>query len=254
VKFTRTGTVESGEVEFDMSADVASPHNAVASPEDYTEKNLAVRLYGEGADNTKGSAGLEQNRLACAAQEPRRPAHHPPRAVHRAALRMPPGPPPALSDADIAKMDLTTARKEWATRKTYVQKNPTVDTAIKGPPERRSPQACRTDEQGTQLGRRHLMSSLVTMFRSLPRSVRWILIGGAGILGYFVVLEPTVEYVTRLNSESDSMASQLARTDAERRARAGAEEVIRLGISRFGNVEFPGDPEARPVEFNKQIF
>lgn len=97
------------------------------------------------------------------------------------------------------------------------------------------------------------MSSLVATYRSLPRSVRWILIGGAGILGYFVVLEPTVEYVTRLNSESDSMASQLARTDAERRARAGAEEVIRLGISRFGNVEFPGDPEARPVEFNKQI-
>jgi hypothetical protein len=97
------------------------------------------------------------------------------------------------------------------------------------------------------------MSSLVATYRSLPRSVRWVLIGGAGILGYFVVLEPTVEYVTRLNSESDSMASQLARTDAERRARAGAEEVIRLGISRFGNVEFPGDPEARPVEFNKQI-
>ncbi|HLO40124.1 MAG TPA: hypothetical protein VK176_03810 [Phycisphaerales bacterium] len=97
------------------------------------------------------------------------------------------------------------------------------------------------------------MSSLLSKFQSLPRSARWLLAAGAGVGGYFLVVEPVVEYVSKLNSESDSMAIQLARTDAERRARAGAEETIRLGISRFGMVEFPGDPEARPVDFNRQV-
>lgn len=97
------------------------------------------------------------------------------------------------------------------------------------------------------------MSTLLTRFGSLPRSLRWLLGGGTAIAAYFVVVEPAVDYWSRTNIESDSMASVLERSDAERRARAGAEDIIKAGVAKFGQVEFPGDPEVRPVEFNKQI-
>lgn len=130
VKVTRTGTVESGEVEFDMSAEVASPHNAVASPEDFTAKTLAVRLYGEGADNTKEAPVSSKSGSRRTSRTEESGASTSSGGSSRRAADAA-GPPPALSDADIAKMDLNTARKEWAARKTYVQKNPTLDTANK---------------------------------------------------------------------------------------------------------------------------
>ncbi|MCG3123482.1 MAG: hypothetical protein GIKADHBN_01901 [Phycisphaerales bacterium] len=96
-------------------------------------------------------------------------------------------------------------------------------------------------------------SALVGRFQALPRSLRWLVAAAAGFAAYFLVVEPAVDYVTRTNIESDSMALRLQRLDAEREARAGAEQTIATGIARFGNVEFPGDPEVRSVEFNRQI-
>ncbi|HLO40125.1 MAG TPA: PilN domain-containing protein, partial [Phycisphaerales bacterium] len=128
VKVTRTGTIEGGKVEFDMSADVASPHNAVANAENFTEKNLATRLYGEGADNLKEApvAAKGGSRRTSTTTDSGSSTSNASRRGGDAS-----GPPPALSDADIAKLDLTTARKEWANRKSYLQKNPTLDTASK---------------------------------------------------------------------------------------------------------------------------
>ena len=97
------------------------------------------------------------------------------------------------------------------------------------------------------------MTSAVARFRALPRSVRWLVGGGLAFACYFVIVEPTVDYWSKTNGASDSMAGQLERADAERKARAGAEDTIRQGVAKFGQVEFPGDPEVRPAEFNKQI-
>jgi hypothetical protein len=88
---------------------------------------------------------------------------------------------------------------------------------------------------------------------SLPRSMRWLLIGAGAVGLYFGAVEPMVDFVVTRNSESDKIEAVLRRYDAERRARAGAEQQIELGLAKFGVVEFPGDPEARPIEFNTQI-
>ncbi|MFZ2874304.1 MAG: hypothetical protein WAZ94_07460, partial [Phycisphaerales bacterium] len=39
--------------------------------------------------------------------------------------------PPPILDEDIAKMDRATAMSEWVKRKTYPQKNPKLDPAIR---------------------------------------------------------------------------------------------------------------------------
>ena len=39
--------------------------------------------------------------------------------------------PPAVTDEEIKKMDRATADRAWVARKVYVQKNPTLDPAVK---------------------------------------------------------------------------------------------------------------------------
>jgi Tfp pilus assembly protein PilN len=125
--------------EFDLSARVmTNPHVPVKLTEesDFAKRPLAERLYGEGASNTAAvSAGGEstaerprrrsETRVSGEAParseaESRRPAEVKPAAV-----------PPPLTDADIAKMDRTTAMREWSSRQAYVQKNPQLDAATK---------------------------------------------------------------------------------------------------------------------------
>lgn len=97
------------------------------------------------------------------------------------------------------------------------------------------------------------MNRIIERYQRMPRSLRWLLAAAAAFAVYFGVVEPIIDYVSRVNIEADKMASVLERSDAERRARAGAEQVIASGVARFGQVEFPGEPEVRSVEFNKQI-
>ncbi len=97
------------------------------------------------------------------------------------------------------------------------------------------------------------MTSVAQRFHSLPRSMRWLLLGGAVIGAYFAIVDPVLAYVSDLSLDSDKMAFNLERASKDRIATQGAEQTIATGKSHFGEVEFPGDPEARPVEFNKQI-
>lgn len=97
------------------------------------------------------------------------------------------------------------------------------------------------------------MSSLIARIKSLPRSMRWLLTGGVLCLLYFFVVEPVIVYVNSVNMDSDKIAVVLERADVERKAREGSDKIISTGKAKFGHVEFPGDPEARPVEFNRQI-
>ncbi|HYE61200.1 MAG TPA: PilN domain-containing protein [Phycisphaerales bacterium] len=126
--------------EFDMTAKVTDNVHAqvkITEENDYAAKPLGVRLHGEGASNTAVAPASEPERRggrrpdrdrgersgdapARTEGESRRPASTTPTAV-----------PPPLTDADIAKMDRNTAMKEWSSRQSYAQKNPSLDSATK---------------------------------------------------------------------------------------------------------------------------
>ncbi len=131
VKVGRTESLEGGAVEFDLTADVVSPHNKVTGMEDFAAKNLAVRLYGEGADNFKEDPPTDKSK----SRRPSRANGEEPGKEGSSSTTSrrggDEGPPPALSDAEINKLDSTAAAREFAKRRSYVQKNPTLDTATK---------------------------------------------------------------------------------------------------------------------------
>ena len=156
VKLNRTEATGDG-VEFDVTADVVNPHVKAAGVEDFAAKPLAVRLYGDGAVNTtmpknkgKEAAPAREARTTSRApvDRPERPERNnnngggggdrgsdrgsrSSEAPSRPAASPPGEAPPPLTDDQISKMDRGAATKEWVARKTFPQKNPTVDAATK---------------------------------------------------------------------------------------------------------------------------
>ncbi len=129
VKLNRKERKENG-VEFDISADIVQPHLPV-SGEDYAKQPLAVRLFGEGAVNTAVAKPAADRR----SERPRRGGEDEDRSSssdsRRPAPSQPAAVPPPLSEADIAKMERSKVTTEFATRRSYVQKNPGLDAATK---------------------------------------------------------------------------------------------------------------------------
>ncbi|MFZ4573164.1 MAG: PilN domain-containing protein [Phycisphaerales bacterium] len=132
VKLNRKERAASG-VEFDISADIVQPHLAV-SGEDYAKESLAVRLYGANAVNTATAAPKDTPAATRKADRPRRePEGDEPASAgaRRPAASEPTTPPPPLTEAEIAKMDRGKVMAEFASRRSYVQKNQSLDAATK---------------------------------------------------------------------------------------------------------------------------
>jgi Tfp pilus assembly protein PilN len=128
-------------VEFQMSAAVSSPHSpAAGSPEDFAAKPLAVRLYGEGASNTTtpvatASAASDSAPSRAERATTPRPSREPSSSSSSTAT---PAPrinndelPPVLTDDQINTMPRTTAMLEMVKRRTYPQKNRSLDAGEK---------------------------------------------------------------------------------------------------------------------------
>jgi hypothetical protein len=75
---------------------------------------------GSGGGNGGGGGDRGNDRASRNSEAPTRPAASPPGEA-----------PPPLTDEQIAKMDKPVATKEWVNRKTFPQKNPTLDAATK---------------------------------------------------------------------------------------------------------------------------
>ena len=114
-------------IEFEITAVVGNAH---AEPSktlpDYAETPLAVRLYGEGATNTRWSASTPAS--ARSTRSASRPSRESTGDRERASERPTTSAnfseePKVLSDADIAAMDKMTALKERTVRRAYMMAN-----------------------------------------------------------------------------------------------------------------------------------
>ena len=129
IKVNRTETTSAGSVEFNLSADLipAQAHAPVKPASDFAAESLSKRLHGvevvAGA-TPAGGAGDDRARRGDRRAE-----------TEQAESRRPVAPsdamPPAVTDEEIKKMDRATANRAWVARKVYVQKNPTLDPAVK---------------------------------------------------------------------------------------------------------------------------
>jgi len=95
--------------------------------------------------------------------------------------------------------------------------------------------------------------SLTARYAALPRVTRWVIFAGALIATYFGVVEPVLDRTNQLSARADAKSASLAAYEKNRASLTAADAAVKLGLARFGMVEAPGDPEGRPVEFNRMI-
>lgn len=110
-------------VEFDLAADVVQPTLPVNGADDFASpgKTLAERLYGKGASNTAVEAKPERS--------DRQSGRDRPSASSRSSDAGS-GPPPPVSDAEIAKMSQSEAMHAWAIRR-KATKTSGLDPAVR---------------------------------------------------------------------------------------------------------------------------
>lgn len=137
VKITRRDAKSDGGIEFDISADqVVNAHLAFAPIDDFAARTLAARL------------GVDESAMTADAGDPalrsERPARRNGRTSGtpsadadgtRAASERPAAastePPSEISQAEIDKLDHSTAMKSWVLRRSFISKNPKLDPSLK---------------------------------------------------------------------------------------------------------------------------
>lgn len=97
------------------------------------------------------------------------------------------------------------------------------------------------------------MTRAAAYYRSLPRAARWALWGLTGLLLYFVVVEPLVGLYGSMSHRASAEAAMLVSFDQAKRKADEAQASVATGISRFGQVAPPGDPDARPDAFGRKV-
>lgn len=134
IKQNRNESKVGGGAEFDLSAQIepSQVHLPVKPKEDFAATNLAVRLHGPGASNTSMPVGAK--REAPRTRSSSRSSGTSSDAVdtsRRPAATASAEAPPAVTDAEIAAMDRTTAMRGFSTRRQFLQRNLGLDPTIK---------------------------------------------------------------------------------------------------------------------------
>ena len=95
--------------------------------------------------------------------------------------------------------------------------------------------------------------SLLTTFKQMPRAGQWTTLALVGLVAYFAVIEPTVEKIGKLGGRAESRRAELVAFEKEQQTGDNARSRVALGVSRYGEVLWPGDPESREAAFNRKI-
>lgn len=93
----------------------------------------------------------------------------------------------------------------------------------------------------------------VARFNSLPRAVRWLLVFGAGLGAYFLVVEPAMDATLRLSSASDTLQARLRGASSSDRGFLSALAQVESGVQRFGPVNLPAESAAGSEAFNRRV-
>lgn len=97
------------------------------------------------------------------------------------------------------------------------------------------------------------MSSLRSRWQTMPRAMKWAVMGVLGIIIYFAGVEPLIDLMVSYQKRADSAEATLARFAEGGKELEQASMTISEGTRRHGSVEPPGDPEHRALELNKAV-
>ncbi len=94
------------------------------------------------------------------------------------------------------------------------------------------------------------MTNPTNKFRDLPRAARWGIVAVGLLVAYFLVIEPVIDTINKVNSKADDRIGQLVALTHDP---SGNAADIALGVRKFGEVLLPGDEQTRSVAFNRRV-
>jgi hypothetical protein len=97
------------------------------------------------------------------------------------------------------------------------------------------------------------MENLFAQYRALPRAARWALLATAGILLYFLAVEPTLDATNRLNVRADQLALGLRQEAALKATDSSPGRAIADGLQAFGQPVLPTDKAAAPDAIHRIV-
>jgi Tfp pilus assembly protein PilN len=135
VTVKRSDAKADGGVTFTVTMGVSNVHGQIAASEewDWAKKNIAVRLHGEGALIKTPPVGKEgaADGARSSSRRASRPESGDAPESKPTEKREAGGVPVALTDEQIAKMERSAAMREMSARRTYPQRNPSLDSSSK---------------------------------------------------------------------------------------------------------------------------
>lgn len=90
-------------------------------------------------------------------------------------------------------------------------------------------------------------------FKSLPRSVRWLIFAAVGISAYFAVIEPVVEATVKANGRVQAMTARIQSVQAMSRQADDDLQTIALGERLHGPIAIPGPRGERASALNRAV-
>lgn len=97
------------------------------------------------------------------------------------------------------------------------------------------------------------MTHLLDAFRSMPRAGRWLAYLVAVCIAFFLVVQPILNAIDRIDARADGAMSELGDQGSARQAQEQSGNEVRLGMTALGQVAFPGEPAERSEAFNRKV-
>lgn len=94
---------------------------------------------------------------------------------------------------------------------------------------------------------------VVGAYRALPRSARWLVLGGLGLGAYFAVVEPVVEATVEANGRVHAMTARIESVRAMSRQANDDLQTIGMGERLHGPIAIPGPRGERASALNRAV-
>ncbi len=97
------------------------------------------------------------------------------------------------------------------------------------------------------------MNNLFDTFNRLPRAARWLLLFGAFVALYYLVLEPALDAANSARNRADRLETALRRERELLAINSQVGRELERGVATYGLPRHPTDPGARPEALQRAV-
>lgn len=97
------------------------------------------------------------------------------------------------------------------------------------------------------------LSSFSETYNRVPRAMRWLIVFGVFILGYYLVLEPSLDSANQARDRADRLETALRRDRAMLASGGRRGGELDRSVTVYGLPRHPTEPDARPENLQRAV-